>query len=205
MPKVVDHGARRIAIAEALLRIAADGGLESVSLRSVAAEAGISMGSVQHYFDTKDEMLKFALDLQGQRRTDRITAKLTAAPAPPTPYQIIRTCLVDVLPIEAQSRADWVAGIAFFIRSLHDPQLASTIGEGSREVIAYFTTLLEEAQLAGGLVDGADVAQESILLWSFLDSQGTGIVLGQRTPAEAVALVDYYLDRLFLAREPASP
>lgn len=203
MPKVVDHDARRVAIAEAVLRIAVDGGLESVSLRSVAAEAGISMGSVQHYFASKDEMLTFALDLQGQRRTQRITAKLTAAPAPPTVYEIVRTCLVEVLPTDPQSRSEWLAGIAFFIRSLRDPELAATIGAGSREVIAYFAARLAEAERAGVLAAGVDVEQESTVLWSLLDSQGTAIVLGRRSPDEAVAVVDYYLDRLFA--EPPGP
>ena len=36
--------------------------MEAASLRAVAAEAGVSMGAVQHYFTTTDEMLLFALD-----------------------------------------------------------------------------------------------------------------------------------------------
>jgi AcrR family transcriptional regulator len=57
---VVDREERRSRIAEAILRIAASRGLDEVSLRDVAAEAGVSMGQVQHYFSTKREMLMFA-------------------------------------------------------------------------------------------------------------------------------------------------
>jgi AcrR family transcriptional regulator len=35
--------------------------MEAVSLRQVAAEAGVSMGMVQHYFADKEEMVLFAL------------------------------------------------------------------------------------------------------------------------------------------------
>ncbi|ADJ48081.1 TetR family transcriptional regulator [Amycolatopsis mediterranei S699] len=41
-------------IAEALQRLTTRAGLEGVSLRQVAAEAGMSMGSVQHYFTRVD-------------------------------------------------------------------------------------------------------------------------------------------------------
>ena len=57
MPKKVDHQERRTLIADALMRVAADQGLEAVSLRHVAAAAGVSSGMVQHYFRTKDEMM----------------------------------------------------------------------------------------------------------------------------------------------------
>ncbi|WP_233157170.1 MULTISPECIES: TetR family transcriptional regulator [Amycolatopsis] len=38
-----------------------------MSLREVAAEAGVSMGRVQHYFASKDDMLGFALELANER------------------------------------------------------------------------------------------------------------------------------------------
>lgn len=61
MPKKVDRHERRTLIADALMRVAARQGLEAVSLRHVAAEAGVSPGMVQHYFRTKDEMMAFAM------------------------------------------------------------------------------------------------------------------------------------------------
>ena len=57
MPRRVDHQLRRKQLADAVMRLAATEGLEEVSLRHVAAEAGVSTGMVQHYFRTKDEMM----------------------------------------------------------------------------------------------------------------------------------------------------
>ena len=61
MPKQVNREERRRDIAAAVLRIVTTRGVEAASLRAVAAEASVSMGAVQHYFTTKDEMLRFAL------------------------------------------------------------------------------------------------------------------------------------------------
>ena len=48
MPKIVDHDARRAAIAEALWRVAERDGVEGVTMRAVAREAGWSTGVVTH-------------------------------------------------------------------------------------------------------------------------------------------------------------
>ncbi|WP_226346735.1 TetR family transcriptional regulator C-terminal domain-containing protein [Agilicoccus flavus] len=57
MPRQVDHAQRRSEISHAVWAVVARNGLDAVSLRTVAAEAGISAGRVQHYFATKDEMV----------------------------------------------------------------------------------------------------------------------------------------------------
>lgn len=46
MPKQVDHDERRREIATAVLRLVTTGGVEAASLRTVAGEAGVSMGAV---------------------------------------------------------------------------------------------------------------------------------------------------------------
>jgi AcrR family transcriptional regulator len=198
VPKKVDHDARRREIADALLALAAAEGLESVSLRHVAAAAGISMGAVQHYFRTKDEMLQFALQHQAERREQRIIARLTAVGREPTAREICRTTLVEVLPVDDVRRGEYLAGVAFFIRGLRDPLMAATLAEGGPKVHAFFADLLGRAQRDGDLVDGVDVHEEAVMLWSLVDAQAIAIVLGERTPDQAVATVDYQLDRLFL-------
>jgi AcrR family transcriptional regulator len=189
----VDHEARRREIADAVLRLAATEGLESVSLRHVAAEAGISMGRVQHYFRSKDEMLVFAFEHQSRRHEERIVEKLTAAGRPPTVRDVVRTVIVEVLPTDEWSRASWLAGIAFFIRAMSDERMAAVVAAGGPGLIEGLAERLAAADLA----QGVDPRHEAVILWALIDSQATAIVLGGRTPAEAVATVDYHLDRVF--------
>ncbi|WP_214404987.1 TetR/AcrR family transcriptional regulator [Pseudonocardia lacus] len=197
MPKKVDHDARRREIADAVLRLVAAEGLEAVSLRHVAAEAGISMGAVQHYFRSKDEMLAFALETQARRREERIVRQLSAAGRPPTVRELFRVAALEVLPISEESRADYTVGLAYFIRALREPRIAELIVSGGPALHGYFGEQLAKAQRAGEVVDGVDVSQETLVFWSVVDSQSTAILLGERTAEAAVATVDYYLDRLF--------
>ena len=83
MPKQVDREERRREIAAAVLRLVATRGVEAASLRAVAAEAGVSMGAVQHYFTTRDEMLRFALGHGNALLAERGTRLLTEHQPPP--------------------------------------------------------------------------------------------------------------------------
>src|SRR5262249_10546040 len=78
VPKQVDHAERRGRIAEALWTVAERDGIAAATVRHVAAEAGVSVGMVQHYFSTKDEMLLFALRWVGEDFGAQITARVGA-------------------------------------------------------------------------------------------------------------------------------
>lgn len=52
---------RRIQILEAAIRIVRDGGVDSVTVRSVAAEAKVPLGSLTYYFESREELITLAL------------------------------------------------------------------------------------------------------------------------------------------------
>ncbi|MBT2522576.1 TetR family transcriptional regulator [Arthrobacter sp. ISL-28] len=60
MPKIVDHDQRRAELVEGTWRIIARDGIESATMRGIAAEAGFANGAVKPYFATKEETLTFA-------------------------------------------------------------------------------------------------------------------------------------------------
>ncbi|AUI57395.1 TetR/AcrR family transcriptional regulator [Amycolatopsis sp. BJA-103] len=197
VPKQVDHTARRVEIAEALRRLTATRGLEGVSLRHVAAEAGISMGLVQHYFKTKDEMLLFAIERRSQMYEERLKARLDAGEVPSTPKAILRAIIAEILPLDERRRGDWLMGVAFFIRSISDPSFGVALTEGVPQLFELFAVLIRQGQDAGDVDKSSDAMHEATILWALADSQGTNIVMKHRTPDEAMSTVDYYLDRLF--------
>ncbi|MEL4505803.1 TetR/AcrR family transcriptional regulator [Luteococcus sp. H138] len=57
MPRIVDHAARRREIVYALWMVIHQQGIATASLRTVAAEAQISIGRIQHYFPSKDALV----------------------------------------------------------------------------------------------------------------------------------------------------
>src|SRR5215218_8024842 len=67
MPKVVDHEERRGELCAAVWRLASRHGLEAVTVRRVAEEAGWSTGAVVHYFSDKEDLLLSAFETVADR------------------------------------------------------------------------------------------------------------------------------------------
>ncbi|GAA2436553.1 TetR/AcrR family transcriptional regulator [Streptomyces lavendulocolor] len=224
MPKKVDHEARRLEIAEALWRIASTRGLDGVSLRDVAAEADISLGRLQHYFRTKDEMLLFALrhinSLADQRIRERIGA-LAAGPGSgtgtgpsaaseaeagagqgPPPRAVLRECLMGMLPLDEKSRVGTLVGAAYFARAIHDERLREEAREGIPRLAEFLSGLLRSARERGETAGGRalDPYTEAMLLISLVDGLTAYTLLGVQTGEEAAQRLDAHLDRLFADR-----
>ncbi|MGA4863460.1 TetR/AcrR family transcriptional regulator [Streptomyces lavendulocolor] len=224
MPKKVDHEARRLEIAEALWRIASTRGLDGVSLRDVAAEADISLGRLQHYFRTKDEMLLFALrhinSLADQRIRERI-GSLTAGPGTgtgtgpsaeseaeaaadqgPPPRAVLRECLMGMLPLDEKSRVGTLVGAAYFARAIHDERLREEAREGIPRLAEFLAGLLRSARERGETAGGRalDPYTEAMLLISLVDGLTAYTLLGVQTGEEAAQRLDAHLDRLFADR-----
>jgi TetR/AcrR family transcriptional regulator, regulator of biofilm formation and stress response len=60
-PERVPRGEAREALCAALVRVVARSGLDGVTYRSVAKEAGLSHGAASYHFATRDEMIQEAL------------------------------------------------------------------------------------------------------------------------------------------------
>ncbi|MFG2141219.1 TetR/AcrR family transcriptional regulator [Streptomyces sp. NPDC048650] len=202
MPKKVDHEARRREISEALWRIASTHGLDGASLRDVAAEAGISLGRLQHYFRTKDEMLAFALRHINRLADQRIRARITALTEEPTPREVLRACLSGMLPLDAESRVGTLVAAAYFNRAVHDEALRAEAKEGIPKLRAFFADQLRRAAERGELPPDRATEEEAMLLISMADGLSTYILLDVHGPEQALRLLDRQLTGLFGAEEP---
>ncbi|MBH1933001.1 TetR family transcriptional regulator C-terminal domain-containing protein [Streptomyces sp. AV19] len=197
MPKRVDHEERRRLIAEALWRIASTRGLEGASLRDVAAEAGISLGQLQHYFAGKDEMFVFALEYISSLGEQRIRRRITELTDSPTPRTVLRECAAGMLPLDDETRTGLLVGIAYFIRALADERLRRHAQEGQTALRAFFADQFRQAAGNGDAAPGLDPGTEAMLLIALTDGLTSSVLLDVITPKEAMELVDRHLDRLF--------
>ena len=112
MPRVVDHDERRRQIAEALLAVAARDGHEAVSSRAVAKELGVATGSLWHYFDGFDDVVRAAA-VEITRRTDeRIRSVTTGLRG----LSRLDALMREVLPVDAETRTEAHVVVGFWGR-----------------------------------------------------------------------------------------
>nr|WP_202487213.1 TetR family transcriptional regulator C-terminal domain-containing protein [Streptomyces sp. SID8354] len=197
VPKKVDHEARRQEISAALWRLANTRGVDGVSLRDVAAEAGISLGRIQHYFRTKDELLLFALRHINRKATERIAQRIQALKEEPTPRAVLRACCAGMLPLDAESRAGLLVGAAYYSRAVHDPALGAEARDGIPKLRDFLTDQLRRAAERGELPPERATEDEAMLLIALSDGLASYVLLGIHGPEQALALLDRQLDNLF--------
>ncbi|OXM72518.1 MULTISPECIES: TetR/AcrR family transcriptional regulator [Amycolatopsis] len=198
MPKTVDHAQRRAQIAEALVRVAAREGLHAVTMRAVAAEAGISLRLVQYYFATKAQLMLGALRHLERESHQRWAHRLAGLPEPVPPREFIEAFLVEALPTDERSRVFHLVGTSYAVLAMTDPELAhEPFIAGVDELDRLLTGALTRAQADGQVPPDVDVAAEVARLLALNHGLGTSVLIGQRTTEDARSVLRYHLDQLF--------
>lgn len=194
MPKIVDHDLQREKFAEAAMRLMARRGLESVTMRAVAAEAKLSYGSLFHYFDSKDELLMHAIRQLTSQQTQRVNdfasqfSGLTA----------LEHLLCDDAIVNEKSRDSWMVWLTFQYKVALEPSFAAMHAELISGWLARIARLLEEAQQAGEIRGSLDVELEAMAVWVYSAGVGQqGLLHPESLPAERqMQLISAYLDKL---------
>ncbi|WP_354637645.1 TetR/AcrR family transcriptional regulator [Kitasatospora camelliae] len=182
MPKYVDPGARRRTVVDALFRVVVREGLQRTSLRTVAAEADLNIGSLRHYFAGQQELMRFAM----QSMLDRVGARLVARvegigdlAARPRSEQLALAAglLAELLPLDEQRRAEVIVFLDFHTAARTDPafrDLSRAAAEGERLLVR---RVLARLDAVGTLREGLDLELETQRLAALLDGLGLSGVL----------------------------
>ncbi|HVV20273.1 MAG TPA: TetR family transcriptional regulator C-terminal domain-containing protein [Pseudonocardiaceae bacterium] len=198
MPRQVDHERRRTEIATALWRVAAAKGLDKVSLRDVAKEAGISLGQLQHYFSSRDEMLLFAMEFIGRKNVERVAARMMTLDDP-QPRARLKAIVMEMLPVEEKAEAGSLMNISFRLEAARNTALR----DYARQQVIGLRGVLEGAIAlaiqSGDIASDRDPRTEAALLVALADGLRSDFHLGVRTGPQTVALMESHLDRLFTA------
>lgn len=194
MPRVVDHEDRRRHIAEALWQVTVAHGLEGVSLRHVAAEAHMSMGLVQHYFTSKDEMLLFSLDALHEQVTERVARHIASASQPLGPRALVRAVLVELLPLDEQRRTEAQVGLAFMAQAAVHPPVAAALRANFDQLQQFVADQIALARQGGDTCHVPEPEAAAAELLALLDGLSAHVLAGCRTPDTAVEVFDQRLD-----------
>ncbi|NGO11301.1 TetR family transcriptional regulator [Streptomyces sp. HC44] len=195
MPKIVDHEARRTRLVEAVWSLAVRGGIEQVSLRKVAEEAGVSMGQVQHYYSSMQTLIRDALDRAVRAVNATIENAVTAADTS-SPEAVLRACLHALIsPAEESTRLMRFA-LAAAGRAVSDPTMAKVLAPGDDELLTLTAALITAAREERGHERYGEERTDADICWSLATSLGVDIALGYRTPEAAERILDHHIEQV---------
>ncbi|MEV7196251.1 TetR/AcrR family transcriptional regulator [Streptomyces sp. NPDC093510] len=170
MPRVADHEERRQQVAAAAGKLIATEGLKAATVARTAAEAGISVGLVQHYFRTKDEMLLFTyrhvLESVEHRLAELVVRSEKAG------ARIEHTLLhglAETMPLDAQRRQECRIGLAFTGRAVDEPALAEAKAGALRRLRSLIATAVTNAKECGEVPAATDATIAAARIAAYAD------------------------------------
>jgi AcrR family transcriptional regulator len=201
VPRRVDHEERRADLTAALLRIAATRGLQAVSMREVAAEAGVSLRVVQYYFADKRALMASGLAELVARMDRRVRRQAAARGTGLPPRAVLEVVLGSVLPTDDEARADQLAWTAYYAAGLTDREATAGLRDealfGPDALERLLVATLAKAQKAGEIAPERDLRAEVVGLLAMANGLTSSVLGTQRSVADAEAVLRYHLDRLF--------
>lgn len=189
MPKVVDHQARRVQVADAVQELITEQGLDRVTVARTAAAAGVSVGHVQHYFPSKDEMLLFTHERVVQKILDRVSELGERATRQRLPIRdVVVEGLAEWLPADPRRRSAHRVGLAFLGRTVDNPRLAQAHAETGRHIRSMLATAVHNGKECGEVPHDTDPDRAALELHSLVEGLALQLGSDPDTAASRAAL-----------------
>ncbi|MEU4704577.1 TetR/AcrR family transcriptional regulator [Nonomuraea dietziae] len=190
MPKVVDPEARREQVAEAVFRVVRRDGLEQASLRNVAEEAGLAIGSVRHYFAGHSELMVFAMQAMNERVVRRLLEHVEKLETTDDRLPLVESMLAELLPLDERRREEATIWLAFATAARTRPELRPHAEESYDGLRRLVFKVLDGARRSARLREGTDLAVEVERLCALIDGLTVHAVLHpDRMDAETMTRV----------------
>lgn len=195
MPRLADHEERRRVITGAARTVIARGGLDAATFQSVAAQAGVSVRSVQYYFGTKREFLLATHRAVVEDSGTRLAQGLSTLDPGASPRDIVRTILLGLLPLDEPSRQNAVVLGIFHAAALTGPDIESADTAGAPNYIVD-TVAGQLRQLRGPDADDEAIVADAEVILLALGGLAQGMLTNDDYAARAPQLVEHLLDRV---------
>lgn len=188
MPRRVDHEQRRREIVYAVWAVIAEHGIEAVTMRAVADEAEVSVGRIQYYFSSKEDLVRASCQAMvegADRRYGERTEDID-------PLSALRELVTHVIPAADVFRVGTAVWYSFVAKSLDDLAIAGVLSEAKRGATELAVQLLKDAkerrQVRGDLEEVAVARQ----LLSMADGLAVAVLIGQLGAAEALGVLNQF-------------
>jgi TetR/AcrR family transcriptional regulator, transcriptional repressor of bet genes len=174
---------RREQIAQALLRLVTKGGIEAVSMRSVAEEAKVSLGMVQRHFSNKEAMLHFAMQYSVSQLEQRFSNKIQTDTSP---KEALFLLLSELCLVSPQTRGELQIWLSFLHQAVSQSAFAP-------HLVGYYKSLLEVLVY----LEPNKNKTNAYALLALADGLTIQRLLGIISHEEAVVVLQNHLDWLF--------
>jgi AcrR family transcriptional regulator len=157
---------RRVELITATMRVISEQGFERTTVRDIARAADASVGSVNYYFKSKDDLLRAAV-----AETDaRFRAQVRQAVADASEYPAKLARVVDLcFPNQGEDGPDWAVFVDFWYRASRHDSYRSIFEEAHSEWIELLSQVLADGVADGVFFLSADPRDEALAFAAMID------------------------------------
>lgn len=194
MPKIVDHEKQRKMVAAAAIRVIRDHGLEHATVRNIAKEAGLSVGSMRHYFATQAELFAFCMNLFA----DRVQQRVEALQMNESVLQNMKNLLLQFLPLDEDRKIEMEVWFSFTAKVLVYPELKKLSDQMHQGMYMSAQYVIQELQTQGLTDPDMDAGVETEKLYALIDGLAIHMLMQpERLTAERVEqVIEQHLNML---------
>ncbi|PCN46759.1 TetR family transcriptional regulator [Curtobacterium sp. 'Ferrero'] len=189
MARSIDVGERRRIVSEAAARVLARNGLGALSVRGVAAEAGLPPSTVRYVFPTQASVRTHALEAV----FDATTRRVDAVPETLPDRERARRILLELLPLDEERLIELDVYLALGNAALTDPELRPALDRVASDMRQWTEQIV---RLVG--VPEDERVFEARRLHALID--GLAMHVSRLAPGEsgdwAIGVLDRHLDGL---------
>ncbi|MFJ8826731.1 TetR/AcrR family transcriptional regulator [Streptomyces sp. NPDC102467] len=200
MPRFADHEARHGQITDAVQRLIVRHGLTAVTVARTAAEAGMSVGLVQHYFTAKGEMLQATFTRVNEGFLARVDELVTRGEAENrTIAEMLRQALAELVPLDDARRAEFLVRLAFADHAAHDVRLAAVQRETLAGIRSRVARAIRNGKVCGEVAQDVEADDQALRIVAFAEGLAlhAHIDPGAASKSAILAAMDEQLGRVF--------
>lgn len=192
MPRIVDHAERRREIVVAVWALIARRGFEGVTLRAVAAEAGISVGRVQHYYSSRTELVRDGC----RRMLEEARVQFAAQIEPLPPLERLRALVHRAVPTTPEWALGTIVWQAYQAKSVDDAEIAGMVTDAHTDAVRQAAAFIDDARRDGTLPDGDSPADIALRLLATSEGYAARVIAGSLEADDALRALDRDVDTL---------
>ncbi|MCW3038249.1 MAG: betI [Solirubrobacterales bacterium] len=188
MPRTIRDPTVPERLSGAAARAIAAHGVRGATVRVIAAEAGVSTGSITHYFADKNEIVEAALAFTNRAAAGRVRGAVSGDEAA---LDRLRTVVEVMLPITPARRREWQVWVAVWSEASGGGPLSISYKAAWNGLCDIVVELLDDARRHGELPAGTDTGRRADRLVTLL--AGIGLLAGVEKPARVRELAEQLL------------
>lgn len=191
-PRPAMGNVRRPQILEAAARVISRRGLTGLRLAEVADEAGLSVGSIQHYFGTRDRLLIESFAYETERAVERWVASENGDG---DAWERL-VALVDIVLDPPTFRERWTRWVQFWAAYAREPKLRRSMGQAYEMWRQPFRRAFEDGLASGEfrisipldrLADRSIALLDGLALQVLLEAPGVTLARARELLLESLA------------------